>query len=541
MKKIQAFLKDKYKLISVLAVAAVLILAWVWVGIASNNGVINSVDRYAWNENVGWINFGSGGSTVRVLDSELTGYAWAENVGWISLNCSNDNSCSSVDYKVSNDGEGNLSGYAYGENIGWINFKPENGGVTIDSNGEFSGYAWGENIGWIIFNCETTSSCSEVSFKLGTDWRPQSVWEQSEALEISDVEYSSTASAIVIEWETNRKADGHIRYGKDKNLKKEEDEDKEEKKHKVTLRDLDSGTKYYFRVKSTDKNGLSDSSKIYSISTKVSPSALVSFPLNYFRDKFGEAEDLEEVEISVSDEREEEESQAEEAREEPAVGQEGEAETVDEREGESKLWRFLGLLGSAKDVVFGFFSDAFTGAGKLARTGYDALLAGQKKIAEVFSKFRGKQAREIRGAGGRIIERFFTTEVFSEGNIKRIAEVKFQILDRKYNPLAGVEATLASDPQTSVTDDDGIASFRNVAVGDHTLAFTHQGEEFKKKVAISDTLTDEGKVRAEIVQIKAEKEKIALWMWLVTMLMIVSLVAAVYFGWKYYKLKRNKA
>jgi len=145
------------------------------IGLASvTDGTIDSTYKYAWGENIGWINFGTTEGNVHITDSALTGYAWAENIGWISLNCSNDNSCSTVDYKVSNDGEGNLSGYAWSENTGWINFNPTYGGVTIDSSGNFSGYAWGENIGWIVFNCATTNSCGTVNYKVKTDWRPQS-------------------------------------------------------------------------------------------------------------------------------------------------------------------------------------------------------------------------------------------------------------------------------------------------------------------------------------------------------------------------------
>lgn len=141
-------------------------------------GNIDSVNKYAWGENVGWINFGSTQGDVEVTDSELTGYAWGENVGWISLNCSNTSSCSSVDYKVANDGNGSLSGYAWGENVGWINFNPTYGGVNIGSAGTFTGYAWGENTGWIVFHCATTNSCSTVDYGLKTDWLPQTVRPQ---------------------------------------------------------------------------------------------------------------------------------------------------------------------------------------------------------------------------------------------------------------------------------------------------------------------------------------------------------------------------
>lgn len=111
--------------------------------------------RYAWGENVGWINAepsGDGGPGVKVDDFELTGYMWGENVGWISLSCRNDSSCGTTAYGVINDGAGVLSGYAWSENVGWINFAPAMAGVVIDAaTGEFSGEAWGENVGWIRF------------------------------------------------------------------------------------------------------------------------------------------------------------------------------------------------------------------------------------------------------------------------------------------------------------------------------------------------------------------------------------------------------
>lgn len=142
---------------------------------SSTDGTIDSTYKYAWGENIGWLNFGTTEGNIRVTDSALTGYIWAENIGWISLNCSNHGvSPCSVDYKVVNDGEGTLTGYAWSENTGWINFNPTYGGVTINSSGEFLGYAWGENIGWIVFNCSTTNSCATVDYKVKTDWRPQS-------------------------------------------------------------------------------------------------------------------------------------------------------------------------------------------------------------------------------------------------------------------------------------------------------------------------------------------------------------------------------
>ena len=134
--------------------------------------------QYAYGENVGWLNVepeGDGGPGVQVKDTRLTGYIWAENIGWVSLSCENTSSCASVDYGVTNDGDGNLSGYAWAENVGWISFSCENTGscgtvdygVTIDpTTGLFSGKAWIENIGWMSFDFG-----GSTTFGVSTSWR----------------------------------------------------------------------------------------------------------------------------------------------------------------------------------------------------------------------------------------------------------------------------------------------------------------------------------------------------------------------------------
>lgn len=120
---------------------------------SETDGTIDNVYKYAWGENIGWVNFGASNGNVHVTDSGLSGYALSENVGWIYLS------------GITNDGQGNLSGTAWSENTGWINFKPTNGGVIINSSGEFTGSAFGENVGWIIFSGD---------YKVKTDYRPKS-------------------------------------------------------------------------------------------------------------------------------------------------------------------------------------------------------------------------------------------------------------------------------------------------------------------------------------------------------------------------------
>ncbi len=70
-------------------------------GYGVQNDGNGNLSGYAWGENTGWINFDPTGYGVTIdTDGYFSGYAWGEKVGWISFNCSDDNSCGTVDYKV---------------------------------------------------------------------------------------------------------------------------------------------------------------------------------------------------------------------------------------------------------------------------------------------------------------------------------------------------------------------------------------------------------------------------------------------------------
>lgn len=146
------------------AATGILLLLFNIVAFAGNIDPDDDGSKYAWGENIGWINFEpTNRPGVTVADTTVTGYGWSENTGWINMDPAYGG--------VTNDGNGNLSGYAWGENTGWISFSCENTGscatvdygVTIDPDtGVFSGYAWGENVGWISF---------QSNEKVKTSWR----------------------------------------------------------------------------------------------------------------------------------------------------------------------------------------------------------------------------------------------------------------------------------------------------------------------------------------------------------------------------------
>lgn len=144
----------------------------------SHNISTTNSERYAWNDVIGWIDFGNG--EVEVMDTKLTGYANSSQVGRIALDCAtspNGNVCGGPagNWGIANDGNGNLSGWAWNENIGWISFSGANFRVVIDSaTGDFNGWAWNDAVGWISFNCGNAGAdgCSRSSYKVKTSFYP---------------------------------------------------------------------------------------------------------------------------------------------------------------------------------------------------------------------------------------------------------------------------------------------------------------------------------------------------------------------------------
>lgn len=137
---------------------AVALLSGALASRADNTGT-DPASKYAWGENVGWVNAGPTNYDVTVhFDGSagwLSGHAWGENIGWIIMgsgggpyaNTTRDN------WGVNLAANGDLSGYAWGENVGWINFGDALCDAAINlANGQFSGHAWGENIGWLKFS-----------------------------------------------------------------------------------------------------------------------------------------------------------------------------------------------------------------------------------------------------------------------------------------------------------------------------------------------------------------------------------------------------
>lgn len=170
------------------------------VGIAAadqQGGGIDTTNKWAWSDTAGWIDFHGPGNGVNVKDDGLKNYGffYSNSDSYIALDCQttpNGNICSSVNFYVSNDSNGNLAGWAWNDAYGWISFCGNPGGgstyngstwvcpagptyqVTIDAEGDFHGWAWNDVIGWISFNCNNSgigNTCSASNYKVNTKWK----------------------------------------------------------------------------------------------------------------------------------------------------------------------------------------------------------------------------------------------------------------------------------------------------------------------------------------------------------------------------------
>ena len=101
-------------------------------------------------------------NSVKAVSQEFSGYVYSETAGWISLSCTNTNSCSTIDYKVTKDNNGKLSGYGFSQNGEWINFNPNFGGISINSDNTISGWVFGQTSEWINLNSAKIISANDL-------------------------------------------------------------------------------------------------------------------------------------------------------------------------------------------------------------------------------------------------------------------------------------------------------------------------------------------------------------------------------------------
>lgn len=127
---------------------------------------IDTTNKVAWCENIGWTNWRDSGNPMAsqgaiIAGTFLSGFVWTENTGYLNLgdgsptNGASYANLASTDFGVNILPDNRLGGLAWGENVGWVNFGPH---ATLPAlqqarldpaSSRLRGYAWGENIGWV--------------------------------------------------------------------------------------------------------------------------------------------------------------------------------------------------------------------------------------------------------------------------------------------------------------------------------------------------------------------------------------------------------
>jgi hypothetical protein len=149
---------------------------------------IDSVNKFSWSENCGYMNWADAGSPAGARAARINinagfaeGFVWCENIGWINLGNGGGPyaNTTGLNFGVNVDqATGAMSGLAWGENVGWINFSggalatPAQPARLDTVAGRLRGYAWGENIGWINLDVATAGKfvgvgpipCNDVDF-----------------------------------------------------------------------------------------------------------------------------------------------------------------------------------------------------------------------------------------------------------------------------------------------------------------------------------------------------------------------------------------
>ncbi len=212
-------------------------------------------------------------AVINNVTKDFSGYAWSEDLGWIALGDGEDNPNGPVHVdQVSGRVAGLARVISTGETIDF-NSSPHGSNVVVNTSGAFSGYAWSGDIGWINFtgvnvpgisfsspNAPSNVRIYDVSDRNLQDYAVLVRWQ--EPIEFDEdsfnaylVERSSDGITFVQQSSTTSKA--------------------------YYDTNVTTDAEYYYRIKSQNKTGATETSQIVSIEPTgryTTPPNLVSGP-----------------------------------------------------------------------------------------------------------------------------------------------------------------------------------------------------------------------------------------------------------------------
>ncbi|MDZ4231256.1 MAG: hypothetical protein U1C52_00485, partial [Patescibacteria group bacterium] len=194
--------------------------------IAGASSNIDSSDKWAWNDVVGWIDFYVSNTGLNVKSTRIDRWGKINDStnAYIATYCSSlppnsTNDCT-PSFGVLNDGQGVLSNYAWSDEYGWISFKgstPDYGVTILDNGGDFQGWAWNDIIGWISFcgGLQTSDCPGTTSYKVSTSWDKDDLPGLTDNyLESTTIDTGSADGFIInsIYWEGTKPSDATIGF-----------------------------------------------------------------------------------------------------------------------------------------------------------------------------------------------------------------------------------------------------------------------------------------------------------------------------------------
>jgi hypothetical protein len=83
-----------------------------------------------------------------------------------------------------------------------------------------------------------------------------------------------------------------------------------------------------------------------------------------------------------------------------------------------------------------------------------------------------------------------------EEEVQQARTLRIKVVDEEGNPLAGVRVTLYSIPQAAFTDENGIATFKGVTLGEHRVVIVYDSQTGERMIAVTE--------EEEVITIKLE-------------------------------------
>lgn len=113
----------------------------------------------------------------------------------------------------------------------------------------------------------------------------------------------------------------------------------------------------------------------------------------------------------------------------------------------------------------------------------------------------------------------------TQSELPKTVTVTIKLVDKKGNPLAGVKATLYSEPREATTNDQGIATYPGVPVGQHRVVLSYRGKTVERAIEAKASANNADNEIKVTIETKPDKMTYIVWGLLITLIIAGFVVA----------------